>query len=29
VYEAGYLFGPTSGSPQGTLKWLLDYEIPF
>jgi hypothetical protein len=29
VYEVGYLFGLTSGSPQGTVKWLLEYEIAF
>jgi hypothetical protein len=29
VYEAGYLFGLTNGSPQGTVKWLLRYEIQF
>ncbi|MDB5407676.1 MAG: hypothetical protein JWL84_2588 [Rhodospirillales bacterium] len=29
VYEAGYLLGLTSGSPQGTVKWLLEYEVPF
>lgn len=29
VYEAGYLFGATSGSPKGTAKWLLEYEVPF
>jgi high-affinity iron transporter len=25
-YEAGYLFGLTSGSPNGTFKWLLELE---
>jgi hypothetical protein len=29
IYEAGYLFGLTSGGPQGTVKWLLEYEVPF
>jgi hypothetical protein len=29
LYQAGYLFGLTSGSPQGTLKWLVEYELPF
>lgn len=28
-YNLGYLFGLTSGSPRGTAKWELDYEIPF
>jgi len=26
VYEAGYLFGLTDASPDGTVKWLLEYE---
>jgi hypothetical protein len=28
-YTAGYLFGLTSGTPRGTAKWKLEYEIPF
>jgi hypothetical protein len=28
-YEAGYLFGATDASPRGTVKWLLEYELPF
>jgi hypothetical protein len=28
-YTAGYLFGLTSGTPKGTAKWKLEYEIPF
>jgi len=28
-YEAGYLFGLTSASPDGTVKWLLEYEYVF
>ena len=27
-YEAGYLFGVTSASPAGTVKALLEYEVP-
>jgi len=29
VYEAGYLFGLTEGSPSGEVKWGLEYEILF
>lgn len=28
-YNIGYLFGLTPGSPNGTAKWELEYEIPF
>lgn len=28
-WQAGYLFGLTGGSPQGTVKWMLEYEVPF
>jgi hypothetical protein len=28
-YSAGYLFGLTSGSPSGTVKLTLEYEVPF
>ena len=28
-YELGYLFGLTSGTPDGTLKWLLAYQVSF
>lgn len=28
-YEVGYLFGLTSGSPQGSIKWRLEYEFHF
>ena len=28
-YEVGYLFGVTPGSPSGTVKGLLEYEVPF
>jgi hypothetical protein len=28
-YELGWLFGVTGSSPQGTLKWRLELEIPF
>ncbi len=28
-YEAGYLFGLTDASPDGTFKWLLEYEFRF
>ena len=27
-YEAGYLFGLTSATPDGEIKWLLEIEIP-
>lgn len=27
-YEAGYLFGATKASPDGTLRWKLEYEMP-
>jgi hypothetical protein len=27
-YEAGYLFGLTHNSPSGTMKYLLEFEIP-
>ena len=26
-YELGYLFGLTDGSPDGTLRWQLEYEF--
>jgi hypothetical protein len=28
-YEIGWLFGATRATPQGTLRWRLDLEIPF
>jgi hypothetical protein len=28
-YNAGYLFGLTPGTPNGTVKWQVEYEIPF
>jgi hypothetical protein len=28
-YELGWLFGATDASPQGTLRWRLELEIPF
>jgi hypothetical protein len=28
-YEVGWLFGATDASPQGTLRWRLEMEIPF
>jgi hypothetical protein len=28
-YELGWLFGATQASPQGTLRWRLEVEIPF
>jgi hypothetical protein len=28
-YEVGWLFGATQASPQGTLRWRLEMEIPF
>jgi high-affinity iron transporter len=28
-YEVGYLFGLTEATPRGTLRWRLEYEIPF
>jgi hypothetical protein len=28
-YELGWLFGATSSSPQGALRWRLEVEIPF
>jgi hypothetical protein len=28
-YEVGWLFGATEASPQGTLRWRLELEIPF
>lgn len=28
-YDVSYLFGLTPGSPKGTLRWELEYEIPF
>ncbi len=28
-YEVGYLFGVTPGSPAGTVKGVLEYEVPF
>lgn len=29
VYEAGYLFGLTRSTPDGTFKWLFEIEFPF
>jgi high-affinity iron transporter len=28
-YEVGYLFGLTQATPRGTVRWRLEYEIPF
>jgi hypothetical protein len=28
-YEIGWLFGATEASPNGTLRWRLEMEIPF
>ncbi len=28
-YELGWLFGATDASPQGTLRWRLELEMPF
>lgn len=28
-YELGYLFGISDSAPDGTLRWLLEYEIEF
>lgn len=28
-YEIGWLFGATQATPQGTLRWRLEVEIPF
>jgi hypothetical protein len=28
-YELGYLFGVTSTTPRGALRWKFEYEIPF
>jgi len=28
-YEAGYLFGLTSATERGAVRWRLEYEIPF
>jgi hypothetical protein len=28
-YEVGYLFGLTSASPRGAVRWKLEYEIAF
>jgi hypothetical protein len=28
-YEVGYLFGLTHATEQGTVRWRLEYEIPF
>jgi hypothetical protein len=28
-YEIGWLFGATRASPNGTLRWRLELEIPF
>ncbi|GEM_PF-485065 len=28
-YEIGYLFGATSASPTGTLRWRIELEVPF
>jgi len=28
-YEVGYLFGYTTATPRGAVRWLLEYEIAF
>lgn len=28
-YQAGYLFGLTSGSPRGAVRWQVEYELAF
>jgi hypothetical protein len=28
-YEIGWLFGTTSASPHGALRWRMEVEIPF
>jgi hypothetical protein len=28
-YEVGYLFGVTEATPRGTVRWRLEFEIPF
>jgi hypothetical protein len=28
-YEVGYLFGLTQATPRGTVRWRLEFEIPF
>ena len=28
-YEIGYLFGLTTATPRGTVRWRFEYEIPF
>ena len=28
-YEVGYMFGLTTNSPRGALRWRFEYEIPF
>jgi high-affinity iron transporter len=28
-YEIGYVFGLTEATPRGTVRWRLEYEIPF
>jgi high-affinity iron transporter len=28
-YEVGYLFGVAQATPRGTVRWRLEYEIPF
>jgi hypothetical protein len=28
-YEIGYLFGTTSASPQGAVRWRVELEVPF
>lgn len=28
-YQVGYLFGLTSASPRGAVRWQLEYEVPF
>ena len=28
-YEVGYLFGLTHATEEGTVRWRLEYEIPF
>ena len=28
-YEVGWLFGTTRGSPEGALRWRLEFEFPF
>ncbi len=28
-YEAGYLFGITSATPRGAVRWNFEYEMAF